>query len=70
MNRCPSSYHGRALEGIKDKLQSVLEKIGVVGYEESGADVQVVDGLVEDARDAVIEYQVSSNLLSTVRVPR
>ena len=70
MNRYPRSYHRRALEEIKDKLQSVLEKIGVVGYEENDADVHTVDELAEDARDAVIEYQVSFNLLATVRMYR
>ena len=70
MNRCTRSYHGRALEGIKDKLQSILEKICAVGYEENNADVHAVDGLAEDARDTIIEYQVSSNLLATVRARR
>ena len=70
MNLCPRSYHDRALEGIKDKLQSVLEKISAVGYEENDADAHAVEELAEDARDAIIEYQVSSNLLATVRVHR
>ena len=68
MNRCPRSYHGRALEEIKDKLQSVLKKIGVVGYEENDADVHAVDELAEDARDAVIDYQVCSNIVASLRM--
>ena len=70
MNLSPRSYHDRALEGIKDKLQSVLEKISAVGYEENDADAHAVEELAEDARDTIIEYQVSSNLLATVRVHR
>ena len=49
-------------------MQAALEKIGTVGYEENDADVRAVDELAEDARDIVIEYQVCSNLLATVRM--
>ena len=51
-------------------MQSVLERIGVVGYEENDADALAVEEHAEDARDAIIEYQVSSNLLATARVHR
>ena len=68
MSRCSRSYHGRALEEIKDKLQTTLEKTSGVGYEENDADVRAVDELAEDARDAVIEYQVCSNPPATVRM--
>ena len=53
------SSHLRALEGIKDELQILSEQSNTVGYKESEADRQVISQLVEDLRDAVIEYQVS-----------
>ena len=68
MNRCPRSYRDRALEETKDKLQATLGKIGTVGYEENDADVRVVDELAEDARDAVIDYQVCFNPPANVRM--
>ena len=42
-------------EEIKDKLQSILDRTGAVGYRENDA---------EDVRDAVIEYQVGLGLLA------
>jgi hypothetical protein len=35
----------------------------VVGYQENDKDIQTVCGLAEDIRDAVVEYQVSPDLL-------
>ena len=51
-----------------DKLQSVLEQTSTAGYQENDADVNAVGELAEDARDAVIEYQVSPTRLVIVRM--
>ena len=44
-------------------MQSILERVGTVGYQGNDADAHEVAELAEDVRDAVIEYQVSPNLL-------
>ena len=51
----------RALEGIKGKLESILERTSAVEYQENDADKHAISQLAEDVRDAVIEYQVRSN---------
>ena len=43
-----------------------MEQISTVGYQENGTDVHAVGELAQDVRDAVIEYQVSSNVLVIV----
>jgi len=40
------------------------------GYKENEADVCAVCELAEDVRDAVMEYQVSPNLVITLRMHR
>jgi len=40
----------------------VSDRIGAVGRMASEGDAQVVSELVDDIRDAVIDYQVSSTL--------
>ena len=49
------------LERIKDKLQVVLGQIEAVGYVENEKDVQTVSELMDDIRDAITDYQVSSD---------
>jgi len=49
------------LEQIKDKLQRVLDHIEAVEYKENDKDVQIVSELMDDVRDAVTDYQVSSD---------
>ena len=49
-------------------MESILERTSRVGYQENDADVHAVDELVEDVRDAAIEYQVGLDLLVTVRI--
>lgn len=51
-----------ALEGIKSELLSVSERSNAVGYREDDADVRAVCDLAENIRDAIIEYQVGSDL--------
>ena len=53
----------RTLEEIKDELLCILERTSAVGYQETDADVNAVGELTEEVRDAVIEYQVSPNVL-------
>ena len=56
----------RALEGIKDLLQSLSEHSNAAGYQENDRDMQAVCELAEDVRNAVVEYQVSPNLTITL----
>ena len=56
-------HYPRALEGIKDELHPILEQSSAAEYEENEADMQTVCELAEDVRDAVLEYQVSPDLL-------
>jgi hypothetical protein len=49
-------------------LQSISGQTSEVGYKENDADVHMVGELAEDVRDTVIEYQVSYNLLITLRM--
>ena len=49
-------------------MQSILERAGTVGYQGNDADERAVAELAEDVRDAVIEYQVSPNLLVIFRI--
>ena len=62
----PALIPCRTLEEIKDELRSMLERTSAVGYKETDADVHTVGELAEDVRDAVIEYQVSPDLLITL----
>ena len=59
----------RALEGIKDQLQSLSERSSAAEYQDNEKDMQAVCGLAEDARDAVVEYQVSPIFLSPTGWP-
>lgn len=61
----PSIVHGylsqsypRALGRIENELWTRFERSKVVGYQEDEADRHAMSELVEDVRDAVIEYQV------------
>ena len=45
------------------------ERSSAVGYQENDKDIRTVCGLVEDIRDAVVEYQVSPDLSVTFRMP-
>ena len=55
----------RTLEGMEDRLRSLSEC-----SQETYKDMQAICGLAEDVRDAVIEYQVSPNLLIILMMPR
>ena len=43
-------------------MQELLGRVEAVGYTESDEDVQIVSELMDDIRDTVTDYQVSSNL--------
>ena len=62
----PALIPCRILEEIKDELESIQERTSAVGYQENEADAHTVGELAENVRDAVINYQVSSNLLITL----
>ena len=51
----------RTLDQIKDRHCAVLDRIEAVGYVENDKDVQIVSELVDDIRDVVTDYQVSSD---------
>jgi len=56
------SLHYSTLDETRDSLQEVLDRAGAVDYVENDEDRQTVSNLVDDIRDAVIEYQVSAIL--------
>ena len=47
-----------------------MERTSAAGYKENDADVNTVCELTEDARDAVVGYQVSPGLVTTPRAYR
>ena len=49
-------------------LQSILKRTNTVGYQDNEADVHAVGELAEDVKDIIIEYQVSHNLLVTIKI--
>ena len=57
--------NSRTLEGIKDELRPLSERVSAVGYKESDADRHAVSELAEELRDAIIEYQVGPDPLAT-----
>ena len=56
----------RVLEEVKDELHSILERTSAAGYQENEADALAVGELATDVGNAVIDYQVTSNLLITL----
>ena len=64
----PTLMSHRALEEIKNKLQPILERTKMDGYNKNDADSHAVGELAEDARDAIIEYNVSPKRPITVRI--
>jgi len=58
----------RALEGIKDKLQPLSERSDTTEHAEREADMITVCDLADDLRDAIIEYQVSTEIEKYMRV--
>ena len=49
------------LNRIKHKLQAVLGHVGAADYTGNEEDVRVVSGLMDEIRDAVMDYQVSDD---------
>lgn len=52
----------RSLTQIEGKLREASNHIGTVGYMTNEEDVQIVSELMDDTRDAIIDYQVSGAL--------
>jgi len=57
--RISSRLLSSALNRIESKLRKVSDRIGTVGLTANDEDIRIVSELVEDIRDAVIDYQVS-----------
>ena len=55
----------RALEGIKDKLRLLSEHSGTGEDAEKEEDMTATCDLVDDLRDAIVDYQVSTNISNT-----
>ena len=51
-------------------MRTILERTRAVGYQKDDADTHAVGVLAEDARDAIIEYQVSPKLPTTIMIRR
>jgi hypothetical protein len=49
-------------------LETILKRASTVEYQENDSDVHAVGELAEDVRDTIIEYQVSPDLLITLRI--
>ena len=62
---CHIKSNFRTLEGTKDELRSLSERASAVGYQENDADRHAISELVEELRDAIVEYQVGPDTLST-----
>jgi len=48
-----------ALGQVEGKLRKVSDRVEVVGYTENDGDAQIVCELMDDIRDAVIDYQTA-----------
>ena len=46
---------------IRDSGSALYNRVNIVGYEKCEDDIQTVSGMVEDIRDALLDYQVCSN---------
>ena len=51
-----------------DNCVVLYNRVSVEGYEECQGDILAVSGMVEDIRDALLEYQVSSSKFHMVIV--
>lgn len=54
--------HPSALEGIKDELQILSDRVSDAGYQENDADTRAMCELAENLRDTILEHQVSTDL--------
>ena len=57
------------LNRIEHKVQEVLDRVNAAGYKETDEDVRIVSEFMDDIRDAVTDYQVSSNPKQFLPVP-
>jgi len=55
------SFSASTLRLIRDAGNVLYNRITTKGYKESQDDIQVASGIVEDIRDALLEYQVRIN---------
>ena len=60
-NRSRCQHILRALERIKDKLQSLSRPSTSAGHAENERDMIIANDLADDLRDAIVEYQVSTD---------
>ena len=51
----------RALEGIKDRLQSLSDISATPGHTDNEGDMITACEIADDLRDAIVEYQVGAN---------
>jgi len=57
-----SSFSASTLRLIRDAGNVLYHRITAEGYKESQDDVQVVSGIAEEIRDALLDYQVCSGI--------
>jgi len=50
----------RTLQAIRDNATTIYNRVKAQGYKECQSDILDVSGIAEDIRDALLEYQVSS----------
>ena len=55
----------RTLEGIKDELLIISDRLDAPGYQRNEADMRTVCDLAEMLRDTIVEFQVRINLRSS-----
>ena len=55
------SFSTSTLRSIRDAGNMLYDRINTEGYEESQDDIQVVSGIAEDIRSALLDYQVCSD---------
>lgn len=63
MNYCSSLYavvlNHRKLESVCKQLKEIQAEDGLLKYVTAGDEAALLSGIVEEVRDAIIEYQVS-----------
>jgi hypothetical protein len=62
------SFSTSTLRLIRDTGNVLYNRINTEGYKESQDDIQAVSGVVEDIRDALLDYQVCSDKSYATRV--
>ena len=60
-NLLSRSLSTSTLRRIRDTGNVLYNRVNTEGYKESQDDIQVVSGIAEDIRDALLDYQVCSD---------